>query len=481
ALEGAIVVSPKAAEAEYRRVSESAKIRYVLYQASRAAATVTVTPQEVDTYYRNNQAKYQHNEQRSIRYLLADTGLLRARITPPETELRKRYDASREEFKRPDAAHVLHILIKVEPNAPPAVDAAAKAKADALVAQLRAGGDFAAAAKANSQDPSSAATGGDMGFVDRGQTVQAFEEKIFSVPLNTVDVVRSAEFGYHIVKVVERRTAGYRSFEEVRPELSARVADDMAKDQARNEIAVISTKLRDKKPKTVDEFVSYANDRVASYDSKWFQKTDSIPNLGSNAPLTAWVFAAKEGDIGEVTGTPKGMLIPYLSGIRPRGITALAEIRDKVDADAKTEKARGAARQALAAAMAGAVNIDAVGQKVQTPIAETTVNRQGFIGGFQGDTSALVTSAMSANIGSLQGPIAVGDGAVAFQVTEQKKVTDAELAQKRSEYIDALRQQQSRNLRAALLQRLRKEAKIQINQEVIQPPGQGGAPSPVGM
>src|SRR5438105_2382293 len=67
ALSNSIVVSPKEAEAEYRRVSESAKIRYVLFPASRQAATISVSPAEVEQYYRANQSKYPHREQRAIK------------------------------------------------------------------------------------------------------------------------------------------------------------------------------------------------------------------------------------------------------------------------------------------------------------------------------------------------------------------------------------------------------------------------------
>src|SRR6185436_17072944 len=103
----------------------------------------------------------------------------------------------------------------------PAVDAAAKAKADNLVKQLRAGGDFAALAKANSDDPSSSTKGGDMEFVDQGTTVDPFDQAAFSIPLNQIsDPIRSKEFGYHIIKVLERRPAGIRSFEDVKPMLS---------------------------------------------------------------------------------------------------------------------------------------------------------------------------------------------------------------------------------------------------------------------
>src|SRR6266568_647500 len=72
ALTNSVIVAPKAAEAEYRRTTENAKISYVLYPASRMSALVNVTPQEVEQYYKANQTKYMHGEQRAVKYLIAD-------------------------------------------------------------------------------------------------------------------------------------------------------------------------------------------------------------------------------------------------------------------------------------------------------------------------------------------------------------------------------------------------------------------------
>ncbi|HSU91630.1 MAG TPA: SurA N-terminal domain-containing protein, partial [Sporolactobacillaceae bacterium] len=171
AMQNSIVISPKAAEEEYRRVSENAKIKYVMVPTSREASKVEVTPAEVEQFYKANQAKYAHGEQRALKYLLADTGRIKSQMIPSEAELQKRYEATKNDFKRPESAHILHILIKVDPNAKPEQDAAAKAKAESLVKQLRAGADFGKLAKENSGDPSSSSKGGDMGFVDRGMTV----------------------------------------------------------------------------------------------------------------------------------------------------------------------------------------------------------------------------------------------------------------------------------------------------------------------
>lgn len=467
ALQNSVVVSPKAAEAEYRRVSENAKIRYVLYPAAKEAPAVNVTPAEVDAYYAAHRDKYMHGEQRAAKYLVADLTRLRASIVPNDADLRRQYEAQKESFKRNDSAHILHILIKVEPNAAPAVDAAAKAKAENIVKQLRAGADFAKLAKENSGDPSSSGNGGDMGFVDKGATVEPFDNAAFSIPLNQIsDPIRTQEYGYHIIKVLERRPAGYRPFEEVKAQLAMQTADQMSKDQARDEITKILARIKSAKPKTAADFEKFANDKVTSSDTLWFGKTDAVAGLGNNSAFNSWAFSAKEGEVGEIIGTNRGPAIPYLYGIRAAGPSDLKEIRERVEKDARMEKARALATQAMQRALPAA-NVDAVSQKVGIPATEATVTRQGYVSGFQGDVTPLIEAAMTANVGDVKGPITVGDGSVVFQVLEQKKIDAKAADENRAQYAETLRQQEARSLRQVLLQRLRKAAKIDLNTKLL--------------
>jgi peptidyl-prolyl cis-trans isomerase D len=471
ALQNSVVVSPKAAELEYRRSNENAKIRYVLLNAASQMGNVTVTPAEVEAHYRANQGRYAHGEQRQIRYLMAEYAKIRTLVKPTDEELRKRYDASLQSYRSPAAARVQHILVKVDPGAAPEVDAAARTKAESIVQQIRSGADFAGLARANSDDPSSAGSGGDMGFVAMGQTVPAFESAIFSLPLNTVsDPIRTPEFGYHIVKILDRRGETVRSFDEVKGGLAAQVANDMAKDVARAELNRINAAIKQKKPGNADEFVAFANDKVTSSDSGWFGKSDAIGTIGSHEPLSQWAFASKEGDITDVPmGTPKGIVIAYMVATRPAGVASLDEVREKVTQDAKMQKAREAARTMLASLMAGATTIDAIAAKAGAAPQEASVARQGAIAGLNGDTTELVNVTMSANVNDLKGPVVVGDGAVAFQVVEQKKVTAEEVVQNRATFADQLRGQQARSLRAALLERLRKASKIEVNDQITRP------------
>jgi peptidyl-prolyl cis-trans isomerase D len=472
-LTSAVVISPKAADAEYKRVNENAKIRYVVLPVLQQAATVTVTPQEVDAYYRNNQSKYTHGEQRTVRYLLADYAKLRALVVPTDADLRKRYQESKDQYTTKEAAHVLHILIKVDPKAPPAVVTAAKAKADALVAQLRGGADFAAVARASSEDPSSAGNGGDMNWVERGVTVDVFDRVIFSIPLNTIsDPIRSADFGFHIVKVLDRRAGGVKAFEEVRGELAARTANTMAQEQAQNEINRLAAILASKKIANAPDFVAYANDKVTSNDSGWIQKTDEIPGIGSHQPLQEWIFSASKNDVSPSIGTPRGPVIAYLENVRPSGVSALQEVRAKVEEDVRMSKAADAAKNALAQMMLGATSVDQIAQKAGLAAQDGSANRQGSIPGITGDITPLVDAAIAANVGELKGPINVKEGAVAFQVLEQKKVTEQELTANRATFINQMRQQQARSLRQSLVKRLRAQSKIEVNDQLLNPPAQ---------
>lgn len=468
ALANSVVVSPKAAEDEYRRTSESAKIRYALYSAAREMANVSVTPAEVDAFYKSNQEKYAHGEQRELKYLVSDMARIRSQIVAPEDKVRAKYEAGKaSEFARPEQAHILHILIKV---GSPAEDAPAKAKADALVKQLRGGADFAALAKANSQDPSSSGNGGDMGWVDRGATVEPFDTAAFTIAPNTIsDPIRSKEFGYHIIKVLERRPAGTRPYEEVKGQIAAQLAMQMAKDQAQDEINKVAARMKAKKPATPAEFASYANDRVSSNDTQWFAKGETMPGIGTNQTLATWTFTAKQGDVSDVVGTQRGPAIAYLEGIRAAGVAPLEDIRERVTNDAKLAKARNLAQQRLAAAVAGAPNVDAVAAKLGLTATDTVVNHQRFVSGIPGDTSALVDAAMATPPGVVKGPIVAGDGAVVFQVTEQKKIGADELTKSIPAFMDNMRQRDARNLRTSLLQRLRKESQIDINDRAVNP------------
>ncbi len=138
-----------------------------------------------------------------------------AKAAVQDPEVKAFYDQNLERFKQGDSVHAAHILIGVPQTATPEQKAEAKAKAATILKTVKAGGDFATMARANSQDPGSAQNGGDLGFFPKGQMTPAFEEAAFKLKPGTVSALVETPFGFHIIKVIERRGPRTAPFAEV--------------------------------------------------------------------------------------------------------------------------------------------------------------------------------------------------------------------------------------------------------------------------
>ena len=141
------------------------------------------------------------------------------RVAVKPAQIEDFYKNNPDQFKEPERVRASHILISTPENADAAAKAQAKGKAQQLLKDVRAGKDFAALARQHSQDPGSAANGGDLGFFQQGQMVGPFNDAAFSLkPGATSDLVET-QFGYHIIRVAEKQPARTMPLEEVRPRL----------------------------------------------------------------------------------------------------------------------------------------------------------------------------------------------------------------------------------------------------------------------
>jgi peptidyl-prolyl cis-trans isomerase C len=138
-----------------------------------------------------------------------------SKVSVEDPEVKGFYDQNVERFKQGDSVHAAHILIGVPQGATAEQKTEAKTKAAAVLKTIKAGGDFATLARANSQDPGSAPNGGDLGFFPKGQMTPAFEEAAFRLKPGTVSPLVETPFGFHIIKVIERRPPRTAPFEEV--------------------------------------------------------------------------------------------------------------------------------------------------------------------------------------------------------------------------------------------------------------------------
>jgi len=194
-------------------------------------AKVEPTDADLQAFYKDNAKLFQAPEQANIEYVVLDLATVEKSVTVSEADLKTYYEQNKDRVAgKPEERRASHILIAVPKTAPPEQKAKAKAKAEELLAQVRRNPDsFAEIAKKESQDPGSAAQGGDLDYFARGAMTKPFEDAAFALK-NKGDIsgVVETEFGFHIIKLTDIRADKPKTFEELRPQLETQLRKDQA-------------------------------------------------------------------------------------------------------------------------------------------------------------------------------------------------------------------------------------------------------------
>jgi len=151
------------------------------------------------------------------------------KINIPEEDLKKYYESHKDEFKTPEMVKVRHILVRVDPSATEKVKQATKKKAESILKKIKAGEDFAKLAAEVSDDPGSKQNGGELGFFPRGRMVKSFEDAAFALKLGQVSGLVTTQYGYHIIKVEEKKPEGIQPFDDVKESIRQKLLQDETK------------------------------------------------------------------------------------------------------------------------------------------------------------------------------------------------------------------------------------------------------------
>ena len=206
---------------------------------------VAPTDADIEKYYKDpvNTLQFQAPEQASIEYVQLDLDTIKKGISVPEEDLRKYYTENQARYTAPEERRASHILVKAEKGASEPDRAKAKAKAEALLADLKKNpASFADLARKNSEDPGSAEKGGDLDFFGRGAMVKPFEDAAFALKPDEISGVVESDFGYHIIKLAATKGGEKRRFDSVRAELEAEVKTQLAQKRF-SELAVEFTNM----------------------------------------------------------------------------------------------------------------------------------------------------------------------------------------------------------------------------------------------
>ncbi len=213
---------------------EKREIQVAGFSTTEYAARLNPTDAELEQFYKASESLFQAPEQANIEYVLLDVETIKKGITVNEAELKDYFDQNAARLSGTEERRASHILITSPKSAPEAERQKAKAKAAELLALVKKSpNSFADVAKKNSQDPGSAPGGGDLDFFTRSAMVKPFSDAAFAMQKGDISDVVESEFGYHIIKLTDIKTPKQRSFEEMKPELTA----DVKKQQAQKKFA----------------------------------------------------------------------------------------------------------------------------------------------------------------------------------------------------------------------------------------------------
>src|SRR5215469_13709674 len=330
-----ITVSPAELQQEFKRRNEKIAIQYALIKPADLAASIHPSEEELSAYFKKNMAKYQIPEKRPAQYALLDLAKLRAQSRVSDDALRAYYNDHIAEYKVEDSVHAEHILFKTVGKTDAEV-AEIRKKAEDVLKQAKHGANFEDLAKKYSEDDATKPKGGDLGWIVQGQTVKEFQDAAFSLPKDSISDLVKTQYGFHIIKVLDRQTAHTKTFEEVRQSILPIVLDQQVTDQANKISDQMAAAIRQSARQPVADLARKFNLELG--DVQPVSATDPVGTLGTSQDVSQALFQLRVGELSEPLHIDKGYLILTPKEIFPAHQASLAEVRDRVLGDYQQEK-----------------------------------------------------------------------------------------------------------------------------------------------
>lgn len=410
-------------EREYRRRNEKIKVDFVVFSRDEEAKKLEPSTAELDAYYRANRNRYQVAEKRKVKYILLSPALLRSELKLPEEQLRDYYQRNLDAFRFPERVHVRHILFKTVGMNDQEVNKVRQQALDVL-RRLKQGANFDQLAKQYSEDPGSKGTGGDIGWISRGQTVPEFEQAAFSLPKGKISDVVKTQYGFHILKVEDKQAARVQTIEEVRPRIEQTLLQERLEQLVQDRASKIADALqRQRRP-----FEEVARDyHLQLFETPYFAVDEALP-FGRQAEFNEAGFRLRVGEISGQLRLNDGIAFLQVSDAKPahQGEMSEPEVAARVKKDYLNDKALEVARrraQEFADRVRKAEEFVKLAKQMGVELKTgQPFNRDGSIEGL--GSAHLLAGAFDLRVGAVGGPVNLsqpGSFAV-YRVVERQEI-----------------------------------------------------------
>jgi peptidyl-prolyl cis-trans isomerase D len=448
---------------EYGR--STAVVSYLMYAWENYLEQVSVTDEQVTEYYTARKAEYAIPPRAKVDYLLISPRTLAdaASVASPEAE--KYYADHRDKFKIEEQVKARHILVRVDENAPEADVAKAMESIRKAQADLKAGKTFEDVAAKYTEDPSGTQTGGDLGWFGRERMVKAFEDAAFSLEKGAISAPVRTQFGFHLIKVEDKKAAGFETFEDVADDIKTAIAQDRAAETLQDRLdQALEMVLAGESLGAVAKSIGL---KLEVRETAFFTKEQGPRELAGLSPEnTAVLFDLA---VNATTQSPMAMADGYLFATKreqaPETVTPLETVREQIVAAISKEEALKLAKAGADADLALLAKGEAPAKLA--PKESEPFGRMGSIPGL-GVNQMFITQAFQAEPGTwLPEAYAFPEG---YVLAKAVKVTPPEAADWDAEktlWMNTLNQRSEEQAIQAFASDLRAKADVRITNPAL--------------
>ncbi len=465
-----VSVGPSELLEQYRYQNEKVKLDYAVVKPEDLEAKITPDEAEIKAAYEKRKSAYQIPEKRVVEYALVDQIKLRQSIQVSDDELKVKYQQDIQQYQVPNRVHAQHILFMTVGKPDAEVEEIRK-KAEDVLNQAKKGAKFDELAKKYSEDPGSKAKGGDLGWLLQGQTVPEFEKTAFSLQPGAISDLVKTQYGFHIIKVLEKENAHTRPFEEVKDSIRAPLMLAKADDQASRVADQLSAAIR-KSNKTA--LADLARDfHLEVLQTRPVAATDPMIEFGNSNEVKDAIFRLRQGEVSQPIRTDRGYVVLSLKEILPTHQGSLEEVRDRVITSIKQEKAlelaHSKADELSKRAKAGEKFDVAAKALGLDPKTSDDFARAGSISGV--GSGKQVKEAFNMKVGEVSAPQNLGSNWLVYRIEAKSEPNPADFDKQKKELTDQALSEK-RNLayeafRSGLEERLKQEGKLKTMPEKL--------------
>nr|WP_321259695.1 SurA N-terminal domain-containing protein [uncultured Pseudodesulfovibrio sp.] len=460
--------TPAQARQLFDWVGEQVRIDYIQVAPKDFMDTVKVSNDEIKAYFMANQERFTAPAQVRLRVISFTPDALAKFQTVTDDEIKAYYDANTKLMQQPEQVHARHILVMVKDSDSDADKEKAKAKIEEVLKKAKAGEDFAALAQEYSEGPS-APNGGELGWFGRGAMVPEFEKAAFDTVTGDISGLVKTQFGWHIIKVEERKDASTQTLDDAKDELRTKIAQEKASEKITEQLDQAMDRLIS--GMTIEEIAKELKLEAITTEPMPALFLTQIFGLSPEAAKTVQDLAVGEAHKAPIAVNGGYMLVEKVEDIPPT-LMPLDKVKTNVVASIKKQKSDEMAQneaEKIHAALTGANAAKAAKTYAKRIKTSEPFGRQGNIAGL-GQSKPLTEAAFTAkDTAWLPLVYTMPNSVLVVRLNERVPASEEAWKEQKKFWMEQATQGYRKEMLASFMDELSKSADIDIVQpEVLQ-------------